>query len=72
LSKAEIETIILLICKDDYRSSEYIAETLGRSLSYIKSFILPKMIKDESLVRRYPNIPHHPSQTYKSHDLKNN
>ena len=70
LSKQEIETLILNICKEDYRSSEYIAETLGRSISYLKSFILPTMIKEGMLIRRYPNIPHHPSQRYKSQETK--
>lgn len=65
MSRAEVESKILTICKDHYKSSEEIAKELNRNVNYIKNDFIPKLIKEEKLLRLYPTI-NHPHQAYKA------
>jgi predicted HTH transcriptional regulator len=66
LKKEELEITILQICKDKYVKKEVIAEILGKSDSYIRNKILPKLLKEGKIEKRYPFTHNHPEQGYKT------
>ena len=58
--------MILALCKDRYVRKEEIAEQLGKSENYIRNKILPQLLKDGKLEKRYPFTHNHPEQGYKT------
>jgi len=50
-------------CKE-YRSVTEISEAVNRSVSHIKTKIIPELIKQGKLKRLYPENPTHPEQKY--------
>lgn len=66
LKKEALEQMILALCKDRYVKKEEIAEQLGKSENYIRNKILPQLLKDGKLEKRYPFTHNHPEQGYKT------
>ena len=66
ISITKIENIIMQICKDNYIKKEELAELLNRSENYIRNKILPKMLKEKKLEKKYPYTHNHPEQAYKT------
>jgi len=66
LKKEALEKIILTLCKDRYVKKEEIAEQLGRAENYIRNKILPQLLKDGKLEKRFPYTHNHPEQGYKT------
>lgn len=64
MTKAERENIVIAICTNHYRTTEFIANHLERSQEYIRNEVLPKMTQAGLLKMRYPNSPNHPNQEY--------
>ena len=64
LKKVELEETILQICKDNYVKKEELAEALGKSEDYIRNKILPRLLKEGKLKKRYPLTHNHPEQGY--------
>lgn len=54
------------ICKYDYINKEELALLLNRSENYIRNEILPQMLKDGKLEKKYPFTHNHPEQAYKT------
>ena len=53
------------VCSDEFMSLMDIAPKVGRSLRYLKNNVIPEMVNDGLLVRKYPDVPSHPDQKYK-------
>lgn len=66
LKKAELERAILLMCKELYVTKEEIAERLGKSELYIRNKVLPTLLKEGKLEKRFPYTDNHPQQGYKT------
>ncbi|NMA30688.1 MAG: hypothetical protein GX941_02625, partial [Candidatus Methanofastidiosa archaeon] len=66
MSVKKMENIIMRICKDNYVKKEELAELLNRSENYIRNKILPRMLKDGKLEKKYPFTLNHPEQAYKT------
>ena len=65
MPKQELRILILNYCHD-YKSLEDIANAIGREQNYIQNKILPDMVKDGILEKKYPHTPNHPGQAYKA------
>ena len=66
MSATKMENIIMRICKDNYVKKEELAELLNRSENYIRNEIIPKMLKEGKLEKKYPFTHNHPEQAYKT------
>jgi predicted HTH transcriptional regulator len=53
------------VCSDEFMSLMDIAPKVGRSLRYLKNNVIPEMVNNGLLVRKYPDVPSHPDQKYK-------
>ena len=50
----------------DYQPLNVIAPRVNRSLRYLKNSVIPEMVAAGLLIRKFPDIPSHPDQQYKS------
>lgn len=64
LSKEELYDKIMDVCVD-YTSLEDIANAINKTLRYLKSKVIPKMVEKGLLERKYPDTPKHPQQQYR-------
>ena len=70
-SKTNIRTeklhkAILEFCSGEFKSLVEIAERVGRSVRHLKRGPIPTLMQSGRLVRKYPDVPNHPEQQYKS------
>ncbi|TAD90505.1 MAG: AAA family ATPase [Bacteroidetes bacterium] len=63
---------ILNFVSNKYETAEAIGEAVGRSVTYLKNEILPKMVTDGSLLLLHPHKKNHPAQAYKANANQNN
>ena len=68
-SMAQLQGMILSFCKEDYKSLEEIAKGVGKTIKYLKNRFIARMVNDGLLERKYPNIPTHPDQKYRTRHL---
>ena len=61
----ELEQIIVAVAQE-YMGIDQIALKIGRTSQYLMNFIIPRMLRNGSLERLYPDIPNHPLQKYKA------
>lgn len=66
--RAELEAFILSLCKGAYITKEEIADRVNRSENYIRNKILPKLLKEGKLQKKYPYTHNHPRQAYITND----
>jgi len=66
MNKAQIEELVLSICSDEYLTVNQISALIGRTVNHIARVVLPNMLADGKLVRKYPSKPKHPNQAYKA------
>lgn len=64
LSKEELKSIVLSICKD-WVSIEDIVKQSGKSTSYIRNVVIPLLLAEKSIVMMFPGTPRNPNQKYK-------
>ena len=50
----------------DFEPLIVIAPRVNRSLRYLKNKVIPDMVAAGMLIRKYPTVPNHPDQQYKS------
>jgi len=62
----ELERTILEICKDSYIKKEELAKKLGKSETYVRNKILPRLLKDGKIKKHFPFTHNHPQQGYKT------
>ncbi|MCB9540021.1 MAG: putative DNA binding domain-containing protein [Myxococcales bacterium] len=65
--RAWIEAAILEYCSPDYRTAQAIADAIGRSIWSVKSRYLPDLVASGRIQPRYPHLPNHPAQAYRTH-----
>ena len=63
--KAEVETVILELCREQYLTPKNLAELLNRTANTLRREYLTSMLKANKLVRKYAD-PSHPEQAYKA------
>lgn len=49
-----------------YTSLENIAAVVGRTPSYLKNKVIPRMVEQGLLIREFPDNPKHPHQRYRA------
>ena len=64
LSKDELYDKIMDVCVD-YISLDDIAKAVNKTLRYLKSKVIPRMVEQDLLERKYPDTPKHPKQQYR-------
>ncbi|MCF0190307.1 MAG: putative DNA binding domain-containing protein [Marinilabiliaceae bacterium] len=64
MSINELKNLIINICTD-WVELAVIAKKSGRTYSYLRNKIIPKMLKDKDIEMMYPDAPNHPKQRYK-------
>ena len=67
LSKYALYKRIMEVCSA-YTSLEDIAAIVGKTPSYLKNKIIPRMVEQGVLVREYPENPKHPHQRYRARE----
>ena len=50
----------------EFISLEEIARKVERSISHLKSQIIPQMLIDNLIERQFPDVPRHPHQKYRA------
>ena len=65
LSYEKLKKIICFLCAD-WKSLDELAIDVQRDKDYLRIFIIPKMLEDNSLEMLFPGVPNHPCQKYKS------
>ena len=65
-SIAQLQSMILAFCMEDFKTLEEIAKGVGKTIKYLKNGFIARMVNDGLLERKYPNIPTHPDQRYKT------
>lgn len=68
-SIAQLQSMILTFCKEDYKTLEEIAKGVGKTIKYLKNGFIARMVNEGLLERKYPTIPTHPDQKYKTRHL---
>ena len=63
--KAKIKVLVLECCKNDYCTSEKIANQTGASITYLRNIVIPKLIKEGKLTPLY-EFNRHKEQAYKA------
>ena len=64
LSKDELKSIVMSICKD-WVSIEDIVKKSGKSTSYIRNTVIPLLLAEKAIVMLYPGTPRNPNQKYR-------
>lgn len=54
-----------MFCKVWRKSSE-MARHIGKTPMYVSRHLIPEMLKENLLIREYPDNPHHPAQRYRT------
>ena len=65
LSFEELKKLICLACSD-WQSLDELALQVNRNKTYLKIYVIPRMLADKSLEMMFPGVPKHPRQKYKS------
>ena len=65
LSFEELKKLICLVCSD-WQSLDELALQVNRNKTYLKIYVIPRMLADKSLEMMFPGVPKHPRQKYKS------
>ena len=65
LSFEELKKLICLVCSD-WQSLDELALQVNRNKTYLKIYVIPRMLADKSLEMMFPGVPNHPRQKYKS------
>ncbi len=62
LSYEELALVIMKFCENEYMTVEEIAKAVNKSSRHLKNRIIPKMLSENKLEKRYPD--NHPQQKY--------
>jgi predicted HTH transcriptional regulator len=66
IKREDLEVVILKLCESRYVKKEELASLLGKSENYIRNRILPDLLKNGKLEKRFPFTHNHPEQGYKT------
>ena len=59
LSFEELKKLICLVCSD-WQSLDELALQVNRNKTYLKIYVIPRMLADKSLEMMFPGVPKHP------------
>ena len=65
MSYQNLKTLICSVCSE-WLSLDELSAIVRRDKIYLRNFIIPKMLEDNSLEMLFPGVPNHPRQKYKS------
>lgn len=65
LSFEELKKLICLVCSD-WQSLDELALQVNRNKTYLKIYVIPRMLADKSLEMMFSGVPKHPRQKYKN------
>ena len=65
MSYQNLKTLICSVCSE-WLSLDELSAIVRRDKIYLRNFIIPKMLEDNSLEMLFPSVPNHPRQKYKS------
>lgn len=68
--KERLRGMISQLCEGQWRSPSWLAQQLGMNADNPSERHLVPMVKQGLLERRYPDIPTHPEQAYRSHQIQ--
>ena len=57
---------ILAFCQNEFRTVREIAIATDRSEKHLKNRVVNQLVKERKLARKYPDLPNHPDQAYKT------
>lgn len=60
-----LKAMICTVCSE-WISLDELSAIVRRDKIYLRNFIIPKMLEDNSLEMLFPGVPNHPRQKYKS------
>jgi ATP-dependent DNA helicase RecG len=66
ISPREMETKLLEICSGKFLPIKLLAELLGRTHDTLRVHYLTPMVKKGLLEQRFPDVPNHPHQGYRT------
>lgn len=62
----KIHSAVLDFCAEDFKSLADIAKGVNRTKGHLKRQVIPALLQSGRLVRKYPDVPNHPEQQYKT------
>ena len=62
----KIHSAVLDVCAADFKSLADIAKGVNRTKGHLKRQVIPALLQSGRLVRKYPDVPNHPEQQYKT------
>ena len=65
-SGAEIRRVLKVLCQDRYLSLAQLAYLMGRNPEGLRTRYLTPMVREGQLQLRYPNVPNHSRQGYRT------
>ena len=65
MSYQNLKTLICSVCSE-WLSLDELSAIVRRDKIYLRNFIIPKMLEDNSLEMLFPGVPNHPRQKYKN------
>lgn len=66
----QLQSQIIAVCRDEFKSLEDIAKGVGKKIKYLNNGLISRMVSEGILDRKYPDIPTHPGQQYKAHPIE--
>ena len=63
---SELLKIEIVKASESYMSVEEIAKKVGKSISHLKNRVIPQMLQEKLLERKFPDIPKHPQQKFRA------
>jgi|GEM_PF-1424835 len=67
MARVELEDLIIKNCSE-FITIEELSRKVGRTISYLRTGVLKKMVAEKKLQMLFPGKPHHPNQKYKVSD----
>ena len=70
-SKSNIRTerlhsAVLAFCAEEFKTLADIAKEVNRTKGHLKKQVIPTLLQSGKLIRKYPDVPNHPNQQYKT------
>lgn len=61
-----LHSTVLAFCAEEFKTLADIAKEINRTKGHLKKQVIPALLQSGKLVRKYPDIPNHPNQQYKT------
>lgn len=61
-----LHSTVLAFCAEEFKTLADIAKEINRTKGHLKKQVIPALLQSGKLVRKYPDVPNHPNQQYKT------